>query len=138
VKSLWPIQQQARIAGLASLEIVESPRLVPEFSYQADDFELLVMSKDRNRWDELVLSFGYLRQPKQLGLCAYRGTCDVRLPIGLIIVSDLTIDSKLTAFHDHARGWVWAANEACRIRTPLDEAYWERSLAGKNPEPFVM
>lgn len=116
----------------------EYSRIVPEYSYQEDDVELLVMSKDAARWDELLLSFGYELHHTQGGLRAYCFANDPRLHAGLIIVSDLLIDPKLAEFHDRSREWVWAANEACRIFTPLDEAYWERSLAGKNPEPFVM
>jgi len=33
---------------------------------------------------------------------------------------------------------VYAANEEYAAKLPLDEAYWACSLAGKNPEPFVM
>ena len=125
-------------ASLASLEGDEYSRIVSEYSYQKDEVELLVMSKDLTRWDELVQSFGCCLRRAQPDFRGYRYSGDLPLPTGLIIVSDLLIDSKLAEFHDRPREWVWAANEACRIRTPLDDAYWERSFKGKNPEPFVM
>lgn len=33
---------------------------------------------------------------------------------------------------------VYALNEELRATQVLDEAYWAESLAGRNPEPFVM
>jgi hypothetical protein len=44
----------------------------------------------------------------------------------------------LPAFHDLPADWTYAANEEYAASLPLDDAYWAWSLAGKNPEPFVM
>lgn len=44
----------------------------------------------------------------------------------------------LPLFHDLPADWTYAANEERAATVPLDDAYWAWSLAGKNPEPFVM
>lgn len=44
----------------------------------------------------------------------------------------------LPLFHDLPADWTYAANEKHAATVPLDDAYWAWSLAGKNPEPFVM
>jgi hypothetical protein len=47
-------------------------------------------------------------------------------------------DVPLWPFHDLPPDWTYAMNEAYAAKLPLDDAYWAWSLAGKNPEPFVM
>lgn len=47
-------------------------------------------------------------------------------------------DAPLPPFHDLPPDWTYALNAEMWKTQVLDEAYWARSLAGKNPEPFVM
>jgi hypothetical protein len=47
-------------------------------------------------------------------------------------------DAPLPAFHDLPPDWTYALNEEYAASLALDDAYWAWSLAGKNPEPFVM
>jgi hypothetical protein len=49
-----------------------------------------------------------------------------------------TPDVELPAFHDCTVQEIWAANEELWKHTVYDEMYYAESLAGKNPEPFVM
>jgi hypothetical protein len=61
-------------------------------------------------------------------------------PAGLLDL-DLNLpvpDVKLPRFHDFTIEEIWAANEELWKHTVYDEAYFARSAAGKNPEPFVM
>jgi hypothetical protein len=47
-------------------------------------------------------------------------------------------EAPLPASHKLCADAVYAMNESFAKRFALDDAYWARSLAGKNPEPFVM
>lgn len=47
-------------------------------------------------------------------------------------------DAPLPPFHNEPLAVIYAACEEYAKRVPLDEKYWEWSLAGKSPEPFVM
>ena len=47
-------------------------------------------------------------------------------------------DESLPAFHDCPSDWVYAACVEYPKGVPLDEKYRALSLAGKNPESFVM
>jgi hypothetical protein len=47
-------------------------------------------------------------------------------------------NAPLPPFHDSPKDSVYAWNEDYAARLPRNGAYWAWSLAGKNPEPFVM
>ncbi len=48
------------------------------------------------------------------------------------------LEVPLLLFHDLPPDWTYAINEHRWKTQVLDDAYWAESLAGKNPEPFVM
>jgi hypothetical protein len=47
-------------------------------------------------------------------------------------------EAPLPPFHDLPPDWTYALNEQTWATQVLDDEYWAWSLAGKNPEPFVM
>jgi len=54
---------------------------------------------------------------------------DLNLPVS---------DASIPPIHNLPKDLVYAANEEYAARLARDDAYWAWSLAGKNPEPFVM
>jgi hypothetical protein len=55
-----------------------------------------------------------------------------------LILNFPTPDVELPAYHDFTIEEIWDSNEELWKHTVYDEAYFAQSLAGKNPEPFVM
>jgi hypothetical protein len=47
-------------------------------------------------------------------------------------------ERPLPPFHNLPPDWTYAINVERWKTQVLDDAYWAWSLAGKNPEPFVM
>jgi hypothetical protein len=131
VKLLATIAERAAAANLPFLVIGGNALIAYGYPRMTRDIGLLVREKDRPAWDNLLTSLGYASRPGP----SHRFERDISDVITLIQVNDAEVAKSEYA---EMLDWTYKMNEKYAVGLPLDDAYWAESLAGKNPEPFVM